>query len=989
MTEAGDGFAPMNRLDSEAELAAELQSLRDDFLPFMEDYSPELPEKRVRMYLSEFDWRIAEADDSQNFGGVLSGQGSWETVTIPHFGPPMGRKTTYYRKQFTLSPEMLAYETQVLRFKGVDYKSKVYVNGAYVGGHEGFFAPFEFNIESYLKEGPNVLLVQVENDHTTLGSVDSEGNRAIGNKIYAAGGLGWDEPNIGWHVCPPGMGIYQDCYIESRNPLHVNDVFVRPDIEAEEVEVWLEINNFDPTEQDVKILFDVYGKNFADTIVTDLEFIPATTYIPGLGDLAKPTDWQKSRLKMGYGVNFLKFKIPIPSPRLWDNSNPWLYTLQTRVLNEAGEVTDALATPFGMRSFTQDTLSVPKGQMYLNGEKVRLRGANTMGFLQNDVRNKNWEQLIDDILLAKAANLNFIRLTQRPVQPEIYAFCDQLGMMLQTDLPIFGSMRPNLFAEGVKQAGEMERLVRNHPSNIMVTYINERFPNAEGHPHRSMSTIEEYLKFFRACDQIVHFWNPDRVIKAADGDYDPPSPDLPDNHMYNIWYNGHGLGLGALHKGYWQMVKPDWYYACGEFGSEGLDNYETMMKYWPTAWLPKDTAEAWRPDKVALAQTNDFHYMWYPTQDKLSEWIAYSQQHQAWATRWVAEAFRRDKDMVSFAIHLFIDAWPAGWMKAIMDVERKPKKAFYAYRDALAPLMVSLRTDRFHFFAGEEIKVENWLCNDLNEVAPDMNLKWQLEKDGQVLLSASTPPEVAPNEPKFQGYITFLAPEVKERTQYQLRSALFDAQGKGISESVIDVDVFPKMVADEETSVFAPLLSDKTRGILADLGISPTKQLKEAQTIVVDSFAYYQTHREKLDQAVDEGKSLVFLDLPAGDYTIGDTEVKVEKTVLGEYYFVSPTTEHPLVDFAHDFDFRIWYNEADGYIRPILGSMLWTEDAWKPILKTGRITWTETKGNYAAASEMKMGRGNIRICQLKLDHRLQSNPTARKFALRLLSTTAN
>ena len=46
--------------------------------------------------------------------------------------------------------------------------------------------------------------------------------------------------------------------------------------------------------------------------------------------------------------------------------------------------------------------------------------------------------------------------------------------MLQTDLPLFGSLRPNLFAEGVKQAGEMERLVRNHPSNIMVTYIQAK-----------------------------------------------------------------------------------------------------------------------------------------------------------------------------------------------------------------------------------------------------------------------------------------------------------------------------------------------------------------------------------------------------------------------------------------------------------------------------------------------------------------------------------
>ena len=41
----------------------------------------------------------------------------------------------------------------------------------------------------------------------------------------------------------------------------------------------------------------------------------------------------------------------------------------------------------------------------------------------------------------------------------------------------------------------------------------------------------------------------------------------------------------------------------------------------------------------------------------------------------MTEAFRRDDRMNTFAIHLFIDAFPAGWMKTIMDVERHPKPA--------------------------------------------------------------------------------------------------------------------------------------------------------------------------------------------------------------------------------------------------------------------------------------------------------------------------
>ena len=83
----------------------------------------------------------------------------------------------------------------------------------------------------------------------------------------------------------------------------------------------------------------------------------------------------------------------------------------------------------------------------------------------------------------------------------------------------------------------------------------------------------------------------------------------------------------------------------------------------------------------------------------------------------MTEAFRRDRRMTSFAIHLFIDAFPSGWMKAIMDVDRGPKPAYFAYRDALTPLMANLRSDRHAFFSGEEVRLEDWGYNDLVTVS--------------------------------------------------------------------------------------------------------------------------------------------------------------------------------------------------------------------------------------------------------------------------------
>jgi len=978
-------FVPIDRMDTKEELQEELELMKRKFIPFMSNFAPEIKKTRKRLSLDNFQWRIETEEDQLDFIKTLKGEGDWQTVNIPHYGPPEGRATTYYFKEFELSEDMLDLKSQFACFKGVDYRAKVFINGALVGEHEGFFAPFEFDISKHVKLGKNTILVKVENDFSTLGSPDSVGAKQIGNKIYAAGGLGWDNSERGWHICPPGMGIYQDVYIESRNPIHINDIYVRPLLEEEAAEVWVEINNYHDSYKNVELQLSLFGQNFKDTIFQNIQYTPTTTFIPGVGDLAKPTDWETSHVEMGYGQNFLKLRIPIKDPKIWNNEHPWLYQFQLSLFNE-NKLTDIEAQQFGMRSFTMDTINKPKGQLYLNGEKIKLRGANTMGFLQQDVFKKDWEQLKEDILLAKIANLNFIRLTQRPVQPEIYEYADKLGIMLQTDLPLFGSLRPNLFAEAIKQAGEMERLVRSHPSNIIVTYMNERFPNGEGHPQRNMSEAEEYMRFYKACDQIVLQLNPDRVIKAADGDYDPPSPGLPDSHMYNIWYNGHGLGLGELHKGHWQMVKPDWFYACGEFGSEAFDSYDVIKKYWPKSWLPENENDQWHPTEVSKAQTNRFHYMWYPTPVTLKDWINVSQSHQEWGTRLVTEAFRRDPNMMSFAVHLFIDAWPAGWMKSLMDVDRVPKKAWFAYRDALEPMMVNLRTDRYHFFEREDIKIEAWLINDLNVQPDNHKMKWQLEKKGTVVSSSEAIPKFPLNSSEFQGYIKFKAPKVKERTEYNLRLVLFNENGEGISESVIEIEVFPEIKANNDINIFTPNSNGKAMNLLQELDVKNGSELSQSDVILIDDLSFYLDNKEKLDVLVEQGKTLVFLELPEGKHFISDLNIDIEKTIMGEYYFVSPKTNHSIVRDAKPFDFKFWYDDSKELVSPILGSLIKMDGTFDKILGSGKSTWVDVKGEYAAVSEFKKGKGTYIICQLKLNNMVKSNPTAKKFALRLFNT---
>lgn len=900
-----DNMAPLvteQKISTKEKLYEKLQTLRTQYQPYLEEYAPQLKACTKITKLTDF---------------ILNGT---EKITLPHYGSPIGCAVATYETDFEVG-ELTEEQAVFIRFKGADYIAFVYVNGECVGRHEGFFAPFEFEISGQVKPGTNHLKVVLKNDYRYMGNEDDNGGvRLEGDKLYAATGLGWDDPDTGWHHCPPGMGIYHDVTVEVRNTIHVTDLFVREGKEA-----WIEIQNTKYEARDITIKLSVYGLNFKETVFEDVLYIPSTARMVGLGDsltaaemkdkLAKPMP-----LPLKHGNNVYKIPISIENPRLWSLEQPYLYQIQVTVLCN-GKICDTAKAQFGIRSFHQDLDSEIKGMFYLNGKKIRLRGANTMGYEQQDVMRQDWEQLIDDILLAKLCNMNFLRLAQRPVQDEVYQYCDKLGLMTQTDLPLFGCMRRNQFCEGVRQAEEMERLVRNHACNVMISYINEPHPNAYNQPHRNLER-EEMERFFAACDLVVKMNNPDRVIKHVDGDYDPPSDDMPDSHCYPLWYNGHGIDIGKMNKGYWLPVKPGWFYGCGEFGTEGLDCIEVMKRDYPKEWI----TEPFHPNHIVKAQTGRFHYFFYDTPDSLEEWADASQKHQAYATAFMTEAFRRDSRMVSTAIHHFIDAWPGGWMKAIMDWKRNPKAAYFAYRDALEPFHVSLRTDRYTYFAGEEIAVEVFVCNDTDYEGNCMVTYELYDQQEKLVAKSQVVAKAICCDVSRADDAVFVIHEVNDREKFTLKVILCDESGKVVDYNQIGLEVFE------------------------DCKIIPNEEV-----VLIEK-------------------------LTPGKYEIAGELVEVKKCSMLPLHFVSRKTGHESVACFEQEDFKNWYNASEDMITPLLENTF-TASGFTPILISGNLDEQE-EWNVALAVAEKWYQGKrYVICQVDLR---QENPVAKRFLSKIL-----
>lgn len=982
---------------TEEELQAELDALRARMLPFLENHAPDLPSFRSSQELTEFDWRIETGADRSDFTRqVIQGRGEWETVTIPHYGAPTGKATTFYRTQVVFAADDLGIGSTFICFKGVDYKAHVYCNGAYVGSHEGFFAPFEIDVTKWAKEGENQIVVRVDNDAINIGNQSWGNPEWEGDKLYAATGPGWNDPHEGWHHCPPGMGIYQDVRIEHRPTLFIHDIFVRPLPGTRQAEIRVEVYNTTPLRQHTDISYAVHGRNFPQHNIVSGTYLPETRHQPGVGDMAKPNDHKLLALACGPGVNYFKFTVDLGEFRTWSLETPWLYQVQVFLENERKQTIDTAGQHFGMRSFTSDEQTAPKGRMFFNGDEIRLRGTNTMGNFQQCVIKKDWDQLIDDILLVKLCNLNFIRMTQRPVQPEIYDYFDMLGILSQSDFPLFGCLRRNQFDEALRQTREMERLLRSHPSCILISYMNEPFPNGDSKPHRNLD-FDEQRMWYGMADLTVRHANPDRVIKAVDGDYDPPSPGISDRHCYNLWYGNHGIDFGKFHRGYWQVSKKDWGHGCGEFGAEGLDSAEVMHAHFPKEWMTAtDDDGHWLPDAIPYNQTHKFHHLWYETpRGGLDQWVRKSHEFQHFALRHLGEGFRRDNLCFTCAVHLFIDAFPSNWMKTIMDFHRKPKGGYFGIREAFAPLAVSIRTDRFSWYPGETFQAETWLANDTVLVSDQYTIHYEARgHDGDLIASGGGPASIKPCHADYQGSISIPIPrDIDQRSQISVSLTLIDPEGRAVHRCQQDITVFPRPRISGKT--IYPLTTHENSEavrILSTLDIQSAPSAAQAHTILCDDFAFFSNQREELLELVRKGKTLVLLSIPNGKHNIAGTPLEAIPAGMSQRHTLNRATGHPAVESLEENDLRFLHDEDSGYITPFCRSVIMPTRGLTPVLTTG--TGNSGFGGakewipVIAAGEIQHGDGSILVCQLDLGNRVGTNSTAGTLAAALLQHTS-
>ena len=269
---------------------------------------------------------------------------AWDKIAVPACWQTEGHRyngIAWYRTRFDYAPDGANNVIRLL-FKGVDYFADAWLNGYYLGSHEGFFHRFSFDASRWIRPGENLLVVKVDAPH--LKRVLMKG---------ALQGINWDcnDPTL-----DPG-GIWNDVQLLASRDLYIEALKVTPFI--------------DLARNSARVLCRAILCN----TTPDIKKVSATATLSPHNFAGEPHA-ASTPVVLPPGVSQTDLWLDLDEPRLWW---PWdmgaqnLYDAAVSVADEAGEL-DRVGDRIGLRHLRKEQAN--GWEIYLNGKRIFCRGPN-------------------------------------------------------------------------------------------------------------------------------------------------------------------------------------------------------------------------------------------------------------------------------------------------------------------------------------------------------------------------------------------------------------------------------------------------------------------------------------------------------------------------------------------------------------------------------------------------------------------------------------
>lgn len=341
----------------------------------------------VPQFLNRIHWWL---DDSEDFT-------KHEDQRLKQLGFDTERaEDGWYRLQMEL-PAIPKGRHLFLEFEGVAMKCKVYCNGRLLGGHEGMFSRFAFDLTAHLQPGGNQIAVFVSMEKITpstlsMGQAVTVNLTASKVKTMSKGMYGpfWpDADNRSYDL----HGIWQPVSLVARGGAQIDDAWFIPSLDGGDLKVSARL--FDPRAVTVnaKWIDDKTGLAFAQA--------------------------RSPKLQPGSAAFSQTLSLRGVQPKHWTPAEPNLYRLQVTV-EGGGQVLDQWNGKVGFRTF-----EIRGNRFFLNGHPWWLRGADHLPYGKNPWDRQLPRKLIQ---LLHDAHLEVTRTHGMPWNEAWLDAADEIGL---------------------------------------------------------------------------------------------------------------------------------------------------------------------------------------------------------------------------------------------------------------------------------------------------------------------------------------------------------------------------------------------------------------------------------------------------------------------------------------------------------------------------------------------------------------------------------
>ena len=425
----------------------------------------------------------------------------------------------WYRRSFSV-PETWRERRVQLHFGAVDWSCEVWLNGRFIGRHQGGYDAFTFDITDALRwNAPEEITVAVTDP--------TEGDQPRGKQSRHPEGIFYTSTS----------GIWQTVWLEPVPAVRITKLKTLPDVDNKVIRVWALANSL-AEDFHVQVVVSAEGKEIA-------------------------------RID---GAPNVELSVPLPEPHLWTPKDPFLYDVRV-VLLKADETVDSVTSYFGMRkvAVAKDEHGVTR--IALNNQFPFLIGTIDQGFWPDGVYTAPTDEALRyDIEYLKKAGFNLTRKHVKVEPDRWYYWTDKLGLLVWQDLPSANNATVEGRFDFESEARRMIEGLENHPSIITWVLFNEGWGQYDT---ESLTTWLKTLDPSRLVDNASG-WTDMRGGDVADvHSYPGPDGPAPETHRAAVLGDFGGLGMTVTNH---TWSARNWGYVLLSNPKELTASYQELLK---------------------------------------------------------------------------------------------------------------------------------------------------------------------------------------------------------------------------------------------------------------------------------------------------------------------------------------------------------------------------------------------------------------------------